>query len=85
MENTSSIINLIVSCPHCNEPIIIEQLNCCIFRHGIFKTTGLQICPHSSKELCEYYTNNNLIFGCGNPFKIIKHNNEYKAIICDYI
>ena len=25
----------IVECPHCNEPIIIEKLNCGIFRHGI--------------------------------------------------
>jgi len=28
-----------VICPHCNEPILIEKLNCCIFRHGIMKDT----------------------------------------------
>ena len=80
-------INLIINCPHCLEPVLIEQLNCCIFRHGVFKTNGNQICPHSPKEKCDYYIQHNLIHGCGKPFKIIKQeeNNECKAIICDYI
>ena len=80
-------INLIVNCPHCLELVLIEQLNCCIFRHGVFKTNGTQICPHSSKEKCDHYIQHNLILGCGKPFKIIKNedNNEYKAIICEYI
>jgi hypothetical protein len=75
----------VVICLHCNEFIIIEKLNCGIFRHGIFKENGEQIPPHSSKEKCEYYINNNLIYGCGKPFKIILENNEYKVEICDYI
>ena len=28
-------INTVISCPHCFEQILIEELNCCIFRHGI--------------------------------------------------
>jgi hypothetical protein len=79
-------INLIISCPHCLENILIEQLNCCIFRHGVFKNNGIQIEPHSPKERCDHYIQNKLIYGCGKPFKIIKNeNNEYRAIICDYI
>jgi hypothetical protein len=75
----------ILTCPHCNEPIIIEKINCAIFRHGILKTNGKQIDPHSSKELCDYYINNKLIYGCGKPFKIIYINNNLKTEICEYI
>jgi hypothetical protein len=81
MSNDESI----VKCPHCNELIIIEKINCAIFRHGILKTNGKQICPHSSREMCEYYLSNNLIYGCGKPFKIIDKNGILEAEICEYI
>ena len=75
-------INLIITCPHCNDPIIIDQLNCKIFRHGVFKNTNQQINPHSTKLECEYYLINDLIYGCGKPFQIIDNN---IVQICDYI
>ena len=75
----------IIICPHCNEFIIIEKLNCGIFRHGIFKENGQQIPPHSSKEHCDNYINNGVIYGCGKPFKIILKNDIYTVEICDYI
>lgn len=75
----------ILVCPHCNQLIIIEKINCAIFRHGIFKESGKQIDPHSSKDICEYYIRGNLIYGCGKPFRIILLNNELKTEICDYI
>lgn len=77
--------HLIVICPHCEDFILIEQLNCCIFRHGIFIKSGKQINPHASKELCDYYINNNKIYGCGKPYQIIIEKNKYKAVKCDYI
>jgi hypothetical protein len=77
--------DIIVVCPHCNENVLIEKLNCKIFRHGILKTTNIQMDPHSSKELCENLIENNLIYGCGKPFKIIQKNNDFIAIVCDYI
>jgi len=43
----------ILKCPHCEEYIIIEKLNCGIFRHGVIKTNGQQINPHASKEMCD--------------------------------
>ena len=76
---------IIVVCPHCNIPILIEKLNCFIFRHGIFIKNGQQIPPHSNKNECDYYIQNNLIYGCGKPFRIIKENQQYLAIICEYI
>ena len=73
-------------CPHCDLLMEIEKLNCCIFRHGIIIKTNEQIPPHSNKITCDHLISNNLIIGCGKPFKIIKINdNEYSAIKCDYI
>jgi len=82
----AKIINIIIDCPHCKCPMEIVQLNCRIFRHGILRANGAQINPHSSKELCDYYVANDKIYGCGKPFKIEKtSNNEFVAVICDYI
>ena len=81
---------IIVQCPHCNGEVIIEELACRIFRHGIFKIDGKQIDPHAKKEDCDKYIEKDLIFGCGKPFKVIEKDNKekeinYEAIICDYI
>jgi hypothetical protein len=34
-----------------------------------------------NKEACEELVKNDLIYGCGKPFQIVKN----EAIICDYI
>jgi hypothetical protein len=74
-------LRLIVNCPHCNQFIIIEQLNCCIFRHGVFMNTGEQIPPHLERNKCDQLVNERLIYGCGCPFKIVNGLAEK----CDYI
>ena len=78
-------ISIIVQCPNCDDYVLIEKLNCCIFRHGILKNNGKQIDPHASKKQCELLIKNKEIFGCGKPFQIIKVEEEWKIIICDYI
>jgi hypothetical protein len=42
--------------------------------------------PHESKENCDSLIKNNLIYGCGKPFKII-YNEEgaLVAVVCEYI
>lgn len=93
--------NFTVKCPHCDEYILIEQINCAIFRHAVIKSSGNQLNPHSNKNICDDLIFNNAIYGCGKPFKVIKNpeyktndntsnkNNddieEYIAIICEYI
>lgn len=72
----------VISCPHCKDPIIIYELNCRIFRHGVLKENLQQIDPHASKELCDFYIATNRIYGCGKPFLI---NLENIPEICDYI
>ncbi len=71
-------------CPHCKGTAQINELNCCIFRHAVFRDTMEQIDPHASKELCDEYIQKGLIYGCGKPFKIITVNNGFVAVICDY-
>ena len=75
----------IVKCPHCNEFIIIEKVNCGIFRHGIIKSTLKQMEPHLPKDKCDHLKEGDLIFGCGKPFQILMVNGEMVIQICDYI
>lgn len=44
----------IVKCPHCSKFIIIEKINCGIFRHGIIKSTLKQMEPHLPKDKCDH-------------------------------
>ncbi len=71
----------IINCPHCNMYIIIEQLNCGIFRCGIYKDTYKQIDPHLPKVFCDKLVLDNKIYGCGKPFQI-KNN---IVTVCGYI
>jgi hypothetical protein len=76
----------IITCPKCNDILIISELNCYIFRHGIYKKTNEQIDPHLSKEKCDILIETNQIYGCGKPFKIIIQDDNTLIIEkCDYI
>ena len=68
-------------CPHCGIFIDVAEMNCKIFRCGIYKKNGEQIPPHLSKEECDKLGNS--IWGCGKPFR---YDEEFrKMVICDYI
>ena len=74
-----------VQCPHCKEYVIIEQVNCAIFRHGVYKHNQQQIPPHLPKINCDELVCKDLIYGCGKPFKIELKNDQWIALECDYI
>jgi len=74
-----------IICPNCNDPILIEKINCGIFRHGAYKATGKQIGPHSSKEKCDSLKQKDLIYGCGKPFQIVLKDNKMVVQVCEYI
>jgi len=74
------LLYMLVLCPHCLSYTMIEQLNCRIFRHGIFKD-GSDVSPHSTKEDCDRFIALDLIWGCGKPFQIIGD----VAVVCEYI
>lgn len=73
----------VVICPHCTEPILIEALNCGIFRHGVYIASGEQMDPHASKEVCDALVADKKIYGCGKPFRVA--NDTLEATMCDYI
>lgn len=70
-------------CPHCNTDVTVEKdkLNCKIFRCGTMKKDGQQIGPHTSKEECDRLFREQLIYGCGKPFKF----DGYIVEVCEYI
>ena len=70
-------------CPHCDIIILVEELNCGIFRCGALKTNGEPIPPHLNREACEKLHEDGDIYGCGKPFQINK--NTLEITICDYI
>jgi hypothetical protein len=76
---------IIVICPHCEEFVFIEQLNCCIFRHAVFIASGEPIDPHATEIMCTQYVKNQLVYGCGKPFKIEKKEDVFIAVKCNYI
>ena len=82
--NTIDCIN-IVSCPHCMEYIEILELNCKIFRHGVFKNNGKQINPHASLNECMLLIKKELIYGCGKPFQINIIDGKMIVNKCEYI
>lgn len=77
----------VFECKHCNEFFIVnsKDFNCMILRHGVNKNTFQYINPHTAKTECDILFKNNMIYGCGKPLKIIKNNNGYEVIICEYI
>ena len=76
---------MIVECPHCNDPVFIESINCGIFRHAVFKTTNEPINPHSSKLICDELLSNNYVYGCTKPFKMFINDGKFIVKKCDYI
>ena len=76
-------------CPHCDFPVQVaaDEVNCLIFRHGVIKSTGAQIPPHSSKKICDELSTKGLIWGCGKPFILVRgsHGEVDKVEKCGYI
>lgn len=79
------------NCPHCLGSIVVQcqEVNCQIFRHAVLKDAGVQVNPHSCQQELEALKNNNLLYGCGGPFRLIKspaHSSHWThAEACDYI
>ena len=89
--SNENIQTIIANCPHCFEEVLIysHEINCGIFRHGVFKDNMQQIDPHLPEAYCQRLIDDNKIIGCGKPFMIEKTFSDDKIIyylkICDYI
>lgn len=78
----------IYQCPHCEAYVEthIKQLNCKIFRHGVYKSNGKQVPPHSKKSLCDRIFREGHIYGCGKPYRIYKSSEGNLCVRkCGYI
>jgi len=72
-------MEIFVECPHCKVSICITELNCGVFRCGVFKDNGQQIPAHMPKE--EVETLGDTIYGCGQPFQYLNG----KLVKCGWI
>ena len=75
-------------CPHCELFIQVQktQVNCKIFRHGVYKRNNEHINPHTDKMTCDKLLNENEIYGCGKPFMFVDDlKGGYLVKKCEYI
>jgi hypothetical protein len=73
---------MLITCPHCQCEVFLEDLGCRIFRHASYKTNLEPIPPHTSEEECKKLVEANLVYGCAKPFRL---NEKDEVEICDYI
>lgn len=75
-------------CPYEDCEIMIQvhisQVNCQIFRCGMWKHNGNPINPHTSKTECDKIREDKLIYGCSRPF-LFKHGPPAYIEKCGYI
>lgn len=73
----------VIECPHCQGGIQVfkREIACQIFRHGVFKINGIQMSPHTPKEICNQLIQNGSIWGCGKPLRF----DGKKVEVCGYI
>ena len=57
-------------CPHCEILCQVprSEIRCTIFRHAVFKDQMSFVPPHATKETCDSWLKNNLVYGCTKPF-----------------
>lgn len=74
-------------CPHCDTmvQVPINELNCRIFRHAVFKSDNQPINPHLDKANCDHLFSTGQIYGCAKPIQVVSLNNKLFAVACDYI
>jgi hypothetical protein len=81
----------VFTCLHCEQTFIIHinDFNCKILRHGVYKHNLEQINPHATKEECDALVASGQIYGCAGPLLITKSGTDgghsYRVTICDYI
>jgi hypothetical protein len=79
-------IPILLQCPHCQDyfEVLIQEINCSIFRHARFKN-GNEVNPHSKKEKLDEWIKRDLIYGCGKPFRIVFLDNQFGTEVCEYL
>ena len=63
--------------------VVITEINCSIFRHGVLKSNGQQINPHATQQECKSFLERDLIYGCGKPFQLIQLAGKQEFSFCN--
>lgn len=74
---------VVTQCPHCQGTIIVQrsEINCAIFRHAVYRATLQPINPHAAKVECDQLVEQNQVWGCAKPFRLMND----VAVACEYI
>ena len=56
-----------------------------IIKYGIIKHSNTPMNPHETKEICDKLLANDMIYGCGLPFKLVLKDVACYVQICGYI
>ena len=77
----------VLECPNCGGGVIVHknELNCCIFRHGTYKSSGEPINPHAPETECTRLLDSGVIEGCGKPFRAITVDGKVVLEVCGYL
>jgi hypothetical protein len=67
-------------CPKCFSALELVEINCGVFRCGIFKKSFESISPHATKGDIMEWLSQDLIYGCGTPLELI----DGRLTICEY-
>jgi hypothetical protein len=75
---------IMFTCPYeeCQGTITVapNQVNCGVFRHGVYKATGRPIGAHLSKSKCLELIHQQKVYGCAQPFRIRKILKEVSVV-----
>jgi hypothetical protein len=67
---------IMFTCPYeeCQGTITVapNQINCGVFRHGVYKATGRPVGAHLSQDKCLELVRQGKVYGCVQPFRIRK-------------
>ena len=67
---------IMFTCPYeeCQGTITVapNQINCGVFRHGVYKTSGRPVGAHLSQDKCLELVKQGKVYGCVQPFRIRK-------------
>jgi hypothetical protein len=72
MEYDEASNSFVIDCPHCGLKIVVpkNEINCTIFRHGALKVDlEKQMYQHLPEFECKRMKEEDLIYGCGKPFR----------------
>ena len=75
----------VFDCPYCGTSTIVHkrEVNCIIFRCGVYKSTGQQINPHMPKVQCDQLVSTDAVYGCARPYRVLVSQKLVQK--CDYI